>query len=294
MTKSMTAYGRSSKEFKGVKWIVEVHSVNRKMLDIHVHLPRELLSFDIEIRRWVSEVYKRGLVTVKVSFHQDSLALQESELFIYTIKKLKGSWETVAKTLGYPEQMVKLEFLASQMENLSLKDIAEDESEILHFLSSLVHAALKDGQAMKEKEGAVLAKDLNKRIQLIRSYVKQIEGNAGLISEKFRVKLMGRLKEVMQEVPLEDERVLKEVAIYAEKVDITEEVVRLYSHLQQIEDLLKSRQEMIGRTLDFLIQELFREANTLTAKSTDLEIAKLGIEIKAEIEKMREQVQNIE
>lgn len=290
----MTAYGRSSKEFKGVKWIVEVHSVNRKFLDIHVHLPKELLVFDIEIRRWVGELYKRGLVTVKVSFQQDNLVLQESELFIKAMKKLKGTWVSIANTLGYTEQTVKLEFLADQMANLSLKELTEDESEILQFLTSLVHDALKDGQAMREKEGAVLAQDLNKRVQLIRSYIKQIEANAGLISEKFRLKLMERLKGILHEVPLEDERVLKEVAIYAEKVDITEEIVRLNSHLKQIEDLLTGRQELIGRTLDFLIQELFREANTLTAKSADLEIAKLGIEVKAEIEKMREQVQNIE
>jgi uncharacterized protein (TIGR00255 family) len=279
----MTAYGRAQCLTPSGRWVVEVHSVNRKMLDVHVHLPKELLSLDLEVRKWIGEAVHRGLVTVRVFLEADRVAAS-----VKTLKHLKKSWEGIAKALGYdPKVAVDLPFL---LEKLEAEAPLVDEKPLKGDLEKAVQAALKPYVQMKVVEGQALAKDISRRLKTIRTELKKVEKIAPQLKERYAEKLRERLS-AFGEV---EERVLREIVLYAEKVDGSEEITRLYSHMEQIEEMLNEKKESVGRALDFLMQEMGREIGTLTAKSGDHEISRLAVVIKSEIEKIREQVQNVE
>lgn len=287
MTRSMTAYSRAiSSEIDGLKWTVEIHSVNRKTLDVNLYLPRDLLFLDIELRKIIQQSLQRGQVTVKVNFEKEKQSGAELPL----LKKLKSGWEKTAKELGFPKDAITLPFLLSQIDQVSLDVYG---TKIQTELKKTVGNALDGLIKMKEVEGKALAADLLKRIKLLKDNVSAMEKLSAKAPELYREKLLERLKVILKE-SLDDERVLREVALFAEKADVTEEVTRLKSHLVQFGDLLKSKGESIGRTLDFLIQEILREINTISSKSADLAQTQLAVSSKAELEKIREQVQNIE
>lgn len=285
MTRSMTAYSRViSSEIDGLKWTVEIHSVNRKTLDVNLYLPRDLLFLDIELRKLISQSLQRGQVTVKVNFEKE----KQSTVVIPVLKKLKTGWEKTAKELGFPKEEITLSFLLSQTDQTSFFG-EEVETELKKTVKEALDGLIK----MKEVEGKALAADLLKRIKHLKDNVSAMEKLSSKAPELYREKLLLRLQQILKE-SLDDERVLREVALFAEKADVTEEVTRLKSHLVQFGDLLKSKGESIGRTLDFLIQEILREINTISSKSADLAQTQLAVSSKAELEKIREQVQNIE
>jgi len=206
------------------------------------------------------------------------------------LKKLKSGWEKTAKELGIGKEEITLTFLLAQMEKVS-SDLFG--TKIQTELKKTVSVALTGLVKMKETEGKALAADMLKRVKTLQSNVNAMEKMSSKAPEYYREKLLARLEVLLKE-PLEDERVLREVALFAEKADITEEITRLKSHLVQFADLLKSKEESVGRTLDFLIQEILREINTVSSKSPDLALTQLAVSSKAELEKIREQVQNIE
>lgn len=287
MTRSMTAYSRAlSSEIDGLKWTVEIHSVNRKTLDLNLYLPRDLLFIDVEIRKLIQESLQRGQVNVRVNLERE----RQGGAALPLMKKIKSGWEKTAKELGYPKETITLSFLLGQMEQMSTGEL---ETKIQNELKKTVKNALAGLIKMKEVEGKALAADLLKRIKLLKDNVQSMEKLGSKAPEIYREKLLQRLEVLLKE-PLEDERILREVALFAEKADITEEITRLKSHLSQFADLLKSKGESIGRTLDFLIQEILREINTVSSKSADLALTQLAVSSKAELEKIREQVQNIE
>jgi uncharacterized protein (TIGR00255 family) len=231
------------------------------------------------LRKWVQEEVQRGQVTVRVSFE----AAQTSFL-LPALKNLKTKWEQLAKGLGYAPSVVDFQFLTEQMERLPL-----EASPVKAELKKTVSDALKEFMAMRKKEGEALVKDLEQRIALIKSVLKKIEKKAPLALERHRKKLQDKVKALA-----DDERILREAVIVAEKADVTEEITRLYSHLAQFTDLLGEKEKAVGRTLDFLTQEMGREINTLSAKAAESDMFKMAVLIRAEIEKIREQVQNIE
>jgi len=287
MTRSMTAYSRAtSSDVEGLIWNVEIHSINRKTLDINLFLPRELLFLDVEIRKLIGGSLQRGQVTVKVSLDKR----KEITAPVPLLKKLKTNWEKTVKELGFPKEQITLNFLLSQMEQATLGNLG---TKVQVELKKTIGNALEGLIKMKQTEGKALAADIIKRAKLLKENVAAMAKLSANAPEAYREKLLKRLETLLKE-PLEDERVLREVALFAEKADITEEITRLKSHLAQLTDLIKSKTESIGRTLDFLIQEILREINTVSSKSPELALTQLAVGSKAELEKIREQVQNIE
>lgn len=285
MPRSMTAYGRAVCTASSGRWVVELHSVNRKMLDLNVVLPKEILFLDLEVRKLLSKEIERGQVTARIYLEDSQLKIS-----VKTFKKLKQKWDRIAVDLGFdPKKAITLEFLTEKLES---EPSLCDEKSLKMGLSQVVEAALKPFAAMKEKEGEVLAKEMSRRLQMIRAELQAIEKIFPRLRQQYQDKLKQRILNYMQKQ--DDQAVLREVVIYAERIDISEEIERLYSHIGQFKEVLVSKEKSVGRILDFLTQEMGREINTLTAKSGDSEISKLAVVIKGEIEKIREQVQNIE
>ncbi len=292
--KSMTAYGRASRVTSFGSWVVEIHSVNRKMLDLHIYLPRELLSLDIPIRKYLAESIHRGQVTVRITpQREDKTSAAITSCVFEPLKSLKSSWDSTAKALGYdPDRVVTLEFLVSQL-NQSTTSIVADPSNVEKELLQILDEALKGFHEMRVREGNILEKDIVERCRLIESSLRTMKTCSEGSIAVYRDKLTEKLKEAA--IDGLDERLAKEVVLFADRIDITEELTRLKSHLEQFDETLKaSSPKGIGRTLDFLVQEMGREINTIASKSNDMEISKEFVITKSELEKIREQIQNIE
>lgn len=283
----MTAFGQaSSSQFEGCHWQVEIHSVNRKILDMQIYLAREFLSLDLEIRKIISDSIKRGQITVKIALKRGKTVLST----VNALKTLKTHWEKIAKGLGYDKEVVGFSFL---LEQGLIAPLEVESTKPRAILMQTVEKALKLLILMREKEGYTLAKDLEKRLNLLLTAAQKMEKISKQIPEKFRVKLVERIEEALH-LKIEDDRIFREVALFAEKTDITEEIVRLKSHIQQSLHLIHHPEEAVGRTLEFLMQEALREINTIASKSNSLEISELTISAKIELDKIREQLQNIE
>lgn len=295
MIKSMTAYSRTSVSSPMGRLVVEIHSVNRKMLDMSLHLPRDLLRFDIEMRKWLSKSLERGQVTLRLSLQNGETSGKVFSNTLDQLKTLKESWEKLCSELGYDaHRMIDLPFLVSQLQSNSSIESKEDEEAIKSALKEAIDTALKDLMKMKEAEGKALGLDIEKRLKTIEENILLIEQKKELPLLHFQRKIEERLKEFSQ-FPIEvAERIAREVALLADKMDVTEELVRLNAHIEQFRLHLLSPEKAVGRTLDFLTQEMHREINTLGSKSCDSEISLFVVKIKSELDKIREQVQNIE
>lgn len=293
----MTAFGRASARTSLGRFQVEINTVNRRHLEINFALPRQFNRFEIEIRKWIEAKIGRGQILVSLVWRCEA-----GESIIVTpnlalAKALKGAWQTIAKEIGVPSE-VPLSLLAEQKDILAFEDELKEDSLYLAALKNVVLEALEKVIMMREKEGEALAFDLEQRVINIEKTVEKIAANAHKATDRYRDKLKQRLEELFIGHPENEEKVLREIAVFAEKIDVTEEIVRLGSHLKQFKQLLKTPLEnpieTRGKTLEFLIQELHREINTIGSKSTDLSIAQEVIFLKSELERMREQVQNIE
>lgn len=281
MLLSMTGFGRAVEG----QLRVEIQAVNRKHLDISVSLPNAFSRFECEVRRWVAARVQRGSISVRVIYQPLAERLVPKPDLL---RSLKREWERLAEDLGSPKGEITLEFL---LRHLPQAAIAEEGSEEL--LQKVVEEALNDFVRMRRTEGAALAKELLERAANIAKFVEAIAAEAPQIVPRLRQKLQDRLKELFTPGVEWEERLLKEVAIYAEKADISEEIVRLRSHLEQFERTIRST-EGAGKKLEFLIQEMAREANTTAAKAGEAALVHLAVELKSELEKLREQIQNVE
>jgi uncharacterized protein (TIGR00255 family) len=291
---SMTGFGRSSVEVEGagVRIQVEIHSVNRKTLDIQISAPREWSGHEAIFSEWIGGAFQRGRVNVQIKVElakdsSDSLAMN-TEAMALTLNDLKA----FAQTQGFdftPDSSLVLDLARSVKDKSSLPSWKE----LKESLQEAFNAALADISAMRLQEGAALADDLRERIAELEVFRKQIEKNASGSTQRYRNALLERLKQLGLELDVSDERVLKEVAIYADRSDISEETTRLSSHFEQFLGFL-SYDEATGRKMDFLCQEIHREFNTTGSKSNDIEIIRLVIDGKNALERIREQVQNIE
>jgi uncharacterized protein (TIGR00255 family) len=291
---SMTGFGRSSVDVAGagVRIQVEIHSVNRKTLDIQISAPREWSGHEAIFSEWIGGAFQRGRVNVQIKVElakdsSDSLAMN-TEAMALTLNDLKA----FAQAQGFdftPDSSLVLDLARSVKDKSSLPSWKE----LKESLQEAFNAALADIRAMRLQEGAALADDLRERIAELEEFRKQIEKNASGSTQRYRNALLERLKQLELELDVSDERVLKEVAIYADRSDISEETTRLSSHFEQFLGFL-SADEATGRKMDFLCQEIHREFNTTGSKSNDIEITRLVIEGKNALERIREQVQNIE
>lgn len=290
----MTAYGRTNKTTPFGRLSIEIHSVNRKMLDMNIYLPKDLLRFDVDIRKWLSSEIERGQVTVRVLLQQDEMGGPAFQTQGAQLKMLKANWEKLASDLGCDPKSVDLRFLVDQLHAASPNMPLEMEGPFRDVLQATLKEALVELMGMKRQEGKALKEEIEKRLNIILDAIKQVEARKEAPLAKYRQKIKERLQETAGIAHDLEDKIAREVALLAEKMDVTEEVVRLYSHLEQFHSHLASGERSVGRTLDFLVQEMNREINTLSAKSADTEVSTLVVKMKGELEKIREQVQNIE
>lgn len=291
----MTAFGRANIDSPLGRWVAEVHCVNRKMLDINISLPKDFLRFDMDIRKWIGEAVQRGQVTVRIVFDLLPSATTVPPSYVESLQALKKSWGYIASELGFdPKKEIDLPFLCRQMEELKVPENPIDDAMVLEDLKKVLGQALKQLLEMKTDEGRYLQKDIVERLNAIEISLGEIKKRGAGATEVYRVKLQERIAEVVSIGAECDDRILREVALFAERIDITEEITRLYSHLEQFRKQLSSEEKSVGRSLDFMSQEINREIHTIAAKAVDGEIISLSVMMRAELEKIREQVQNIE
>ena len=294
MLKSMTAYGRASLNTKVGHFTVEIQSVNRKFLEVQVVLPRELNQFDIELKKWLIPYLARGQVTVKVSVSFEGAVPFIVKPNLPLARQLKSAWDEIAKELHLPTDTFHLSLLQKVEGLLCYEENRSEEEHYREALKQTLDVALKGFLQMKFQEGAVLQADISQRLEKMRCILQTIEKKIPFATKKYRDKLIVRLEEIAAGHIENDERVLREVALFAEKIDVTEEIVRFNCHLTHLEELIHSQLLSVGKTLEFVLQELNREINTTGSKSSDIEIARAVIDIKSELERIREQIQNIE
>lgn len=289
----MTGYGRGECAQAGFKITVEVSSVNRKQSEIAVNLPRELEVLEAQVRDSVNERVARGRVTVRVAVHAAEAATGKLKIDAALAKAHTKELKKLAKSLEIPDA-VSLDLLLRIPGVLQSSDGELDSDQLWPAVQKALVGALNTLVSMREKEGKHLAKDLQQRITLMRDAVTRVQKQAPQVAERYRQQLVERIKAAGIEVPgLEDERLIKEVFYFADRIDITEELTRLQSHFKQFDDNVK-KTESVGRTLDFLAQEMNREINTLGAKANDSIISREVVTLKSELERFREQVQNVE
>jgi uncharacterized protein (TIGR00255 family) len=290
--KSMTGYGRGECAQHGFKITVEVSSVNRKQSEIAVNLPRDLEVLESRIRDEINRCVARGRVTVRVSAHAAEAA-GKMRINVPLAKAYAKELRRLAKALQLTDT-ISLDLLARVPGVLQAAEEISEAEELWPATAQALKAALTTMVKMREREGAHLAKDLKARMSVLSRGVGVVQKRAPLVTERYRTQLIERIKSAGLTMPgLEDERLVKEVFYFADRSDISEELTRLQSHFLQFNDCLKS-EEPVGRTLDFLAQEINREINTLGAKANDSEISREVVTLKAELEKFREQVQNVE
>jgi uncharacterized protein (TIGR00255 family) len=295
MLRSMTAYGRVCITTPFGRLTVEIQSLNRRHLEIHTTLPREWLGFDSDIKASVAQEIHRGHVTVTVSaaFERESPLAVTPNLAL--VQQLKEAWGKIAGALQIPlEPSLCLGLLAKEPGVLLYEVNLKDEAECRNALLQALTLCLKQLIAMKQQEGERLLADILPRLDKMRSAMGEIAEKAPQAVKRFRQRLKERLEEVLSGCVENEEKILREVSIYAEKVDIAEEITRFESHLMQGEQLLHADTISVGKTLEFLLQELNREINTIASKASDVEVGRLVIAIKAELERVREQIQNVE
>jgi uncharacterized protein (TIGR00255 family) len=290
---SMTGYGRGGAASRGLRVDVELNSVNRKQLEVRLNLPRSLASLESRMVERVQEAVSRGqvsggvVVRISESLRQKSLRVDRHLAAAY-VTELRRT----ARVLNLADDL-SASLLVGLPEVVIYSGADQDAEHVWPVLQKALRAAIKQLVAMREREGAALAADLQRRLRKLEGYLAQIRREAPDVPRRYRLVLQARLKQAGVTVNTSDPLLLKELAVFADKSDISEEITRLESHFKQAYGLLKSV-EPAGRTLDFLAQEMFREINTIGSKANQVRITNQVIRFKTELERIREQVQNIE
>jgi len=290
----MTGYGRGECSQDGFKITVELSSVNRKQSEISVNLPRELELLEAQIRDIINRAIARGRLTARVSLHAGASQMSaRMHLNIPLAKAYARELGRLSKQLRLPGPVTLDHLVRAPGVFQTDEQIAEGE-DFWPAVQKALNQALRGMLATRQREGAHLAEDLARRIAVMRKAAALIQKHAPGVAERYRRQLIERVKSAGLEAPgAEDDRLLKEVVYFADRSDISEELTRLQSHFQQFDDCQKSR-EPVGRMLDFLAQEMNREINTIGSKANDSLISREVVTLKAELEKFREQAQNVE
>lgn len=291
--RSMTGYGRGECARGGYKFMVELNSVNRKQSDIMINLPKELIELEPRMRDEINAKLSRGRVNGVVVYQRAKtntddhveLDVELAEAYVKSIRKLQAKLKLTGP--------VSLDTVLNAPGVLRLAERGIVADEVWPSVKAALDKALAQLIKMREKEGRHLAADLSARLDVLAAGAATIRQRAPVAVSRFRETLQARIKEAGLDLPLDDDRLVKEVVFFADRSDISEELTRLDSHLQQFRDNLKSA-EPVGRALDFLSQEINRELNTIGSKASSVEIAQEVVKLKAELEKIREQAQNIE
>jgi len=292
--KYMTGYGRGECARDGFKITVELGAVNRRQSEISVNLPRELEMLEAQVRDAINGRVARGRVTARISVHA---AVGKMSAQMHINKPLAEAYATELAKLA---KHLKLSGGVSLDQVLRAPGVFQSDEELVEAenIWPAVEKALKQSLdalvKMREREGAHLAEDLTARIGIMRKAVEKIQKQSPLTAENYRKQLLERIKSAgLENIAPDDERLMREIVLFADRSDIAEELTRLQSHFQQFEDCRKSK-EPVGRTLDFLAQEMNREINTIGSKANDAVISREVVTLKTELERFREQVQNVE
>ena len=292
MVKSMTGYGRAVETVNGREFTVELRSVNNRYLDCSVKLPRSLTFAEEAVKQAVKATISRGKVDVFITVHSESAADVKISLNAAMVEGYLAAMKQMVSDYGVQDD-ISVSVISRMPEVFTVEKPEVDEEQLLCDLMSVVKQALANYDAMRAAEGKALEADLRSRGNTILELVSQVEAGNGQTVIDYRTRLENKLKEVLANTSIDESRILTEAAIFADKVAVDEETVRLRSHLEQMNNMLTTG-GAIGRKLDFLLQEMNRESNTIGSKCSDVKLARIVVDIKAELEKIREQTQNIE
>ncbi len=292
MIKSMTGYGRAQQLVDGMNITVEIKSVNHRYFEFSSKLPRNYGFLDEKLKSFLNGKLARGKMECYVQIE----SVEEPDTVISLnhslVKGYIDAYKELAETYGL-ENDIKVSDISRVGDIFTVRKQAADEDRIWEAVKAVTRITLEGFIAMREREGARLKSDVLSRLDEIISNVEFIEERSPKTVAEYNEKLLGRLKELLADTHIDEQRILTEAAIFADKIAVAEETVRLRSHISQLRAFLE-QSDAVGKKMDFLVQELNREANTIGSKAQDVEIARRVVSIKAEIEKIREQIQNIE
>ncbi|WP_299087032.1 YicC/YloC family endoribonuclease [uncultured Metabacillus sp.] len=291
MVVSMTGFGHSSKEIDSSLITVEIKSVNHRFLDINLKMPKQFMSMEDRIKKLISKSVNRGRVEVYINFEGESLAQRSIQIDWNLLTQYVQSLQQLKERFSFHDE-ITLSQILSLGEGIDIRDEATISEKIETVLLQTVEAAVKQLTDMRQIEGQQLAIDVKNRLAAMSEIVVNLEKLAPKVVDQYRERIEKRVTEFVSG-KIDENRILTEVALFADKADISEELTRIHSHIHQFQESLQA-DGPIGRKLDFLVQELNREANTIGSKANDGKIAKDVVELKSIIEKIKEQVQNIE
>lgn len=292
MLKSMTGFGSAIEENAEYKVSVEIKAVNQRFLELNFHIPRQLNQWEDDLRKSIRQVAARGKLDIFINFadkRQQTAAITVNKGLLLAYQKALNNMSDVLHVARPDDVKTFVDF----PEILQVDDTQELDS-LKPLLFKAATKALAEFDAMRKTEGANIVKDFVMRLAKLEQQKDKIKALAPAIAENYREQLKNRLQELLAETEIDETRIIQETAMYADKVNYTEEVVRLGSHFQQFQHIIAEAAEPVGRKLDFLIQEINRETNTIGSKANNMEAARVVVDMKSEIEKLREQVQNIE
>ena len=292
LVKSMTGYGRAVETVNGREFTVELRSVNNRYLDCTVKLPRMLSFAEDTVKQAVKKSISRGKVDVYITVRSEGTSDVKVTLNGAMVEGYIAAMKQMVDEYGVKDD-ISVSLLSRMNEVFTVEKPEVDEEQLLSDLMSVVDKALANYDAMRAAEGKALENDLRSRGNTILDLVAQVEAGNGETVIAYRTRLYNKLQEVLANTAIDESRILTEAAIFADKVAVDEETVRLRSHLEQMNQMLTAGGAS-GRKLDFLLQEMNRESNTIGSKCTDVKLARIVVDIKAELEKIREQTQNIE
>ena len=292
MITSMTGFGRYEAEKEGIKITAEIKSVNHRYLDISTHIPRRFSRFDSDVRKTLQKYMSRGKVDVSISFRDDALAALGLKYNKELAEKYMEYFSEMAEEFGI-ENDITASKLGQLPEIFTMQDTEDDEDQLRELITGAVEKAAEAFRETRVREGEALKNDLLGKLDTLLANVGEVEKRYPEIIEEYRQKLLEKLAEVKADTSIDEGRLAAELVIYSDRLCTDEETVRLRNHILTMKKVLEDGGE-VGRRLDFMAQEMNREANTILSKANDFRTSKLGIAMKTDIEKIREQIQNIE
>lgn len=294
MIKSMTGYGRAKAVIEGKSVVVEIKSVNHRNMEIIVRLPGMLSALEVEIKKKISERLFRGRVEISIQaesgFGKENA--EQLEINLPLIRNYYSLLNQIRQEFDFKDE-ITLSMVTGLKGAISYSEGEVNLEEIWKHLERILNDSIDSLTEMRKKEGELLYRDFLARLGIIRDYLGDLETRAPQVVMEYKEKLSERISELTDVLEIDESRLSQEIAIMAEKSDITEEIVRFESHISQFRKIVES-DEAIGRKMDFLLQEMLREINTIGSKSSDIEMSRNVIEIKSELAKLREQIQNVE